>query len=281
MANLALLGVFAHPDDEQTMTGAFAKAIAEGIETGLICATRGELGEISDPALATPDNLGEVREGEMRAAADVLGIQHLWFLDYRDSGMMGTPGNDDPASFYRVNDDEALARIVKIVREFHPTVMVTFDETGGYGHPDHLTIHRLANKAFQAAADPDLYPEAGEPWQTARLFYTSFPRSRIKAWQKWLAENEIDLGFDNIPEDQFGMDDALITNSIDVAEWTHLKERSLNMHSTQINPDSPFNKMPPELVEEFRSQEHYALAAGTPLPNTPDAKLDLFAGLRD
>src|SRR5438105_1444393 len=163
MSSLALLGVFAHPDDEQLMSGAFAQAVKEGMRTGLICATRGEMGEIADPALATPENLGEVREGELRAAARVLGVEHLWFLDYKDSGMMGTPPNEDPDNFMRSDQDEALRKIVKIVRDFKPTVMVTFDETGGYGHPDHITINRLAIAAFSAAADPNMYPEAGEP----------------------------------------------------------------------------------------------------------------------
>ena len=280
MAELSLLGVFAHPDDEQTMSGAFAKAAAEGIKTGLVCATRGELGEIADPSLATPDNLGAVREAELRAACTVLGIKYLWFLDYRNSGMIGTPGNEDPTCFYKVNDEEALARLVKIVRDFRPTVMVTFDETGGYGHPDHLTIYRLTTSAFHAAADPDFYPETGEPWQTARLYYSSFPRSRIKRMSQWLRDNNLISGFDRFDPDTLGMPDELITNSIDVAEWSHLKEHSLNMHRTQLSPDSPFRKIPPEINNELRATEHYAFAAGTPLPNTPDAPTDLFAGLR-
>jgi LmbE family N-acetylglucosaminyl deacetylase len=281
MAEISLLGVFAHPDDEQTMSGAFARAAAEGIKTGLVCATRGELGEIADPALATPDNLGAVREAELRAACAVLGIKYLWFLDYRDSGMMGTPGNEDPASFYKVNDDEALARLVKIVREFRPTAMVTFDETGGYGHPDHLTIYRLTTSAFHAAADPNLYPEAGPPWQTGRLFYSSFPRGSFRAMGEWLREEGIASVFEGLDLDKMGMPDELITNTIDVSEWVHLKERSLSMHRTQLSPDSPFNKISPEVIKEWRSKEHYVLAAGTPLPDTADAPSDLFAGLRE
>src|SRR5438067_13785734 len=116
MPDLALLGVFAHPDDEQIMSGVYAQAAAEGIRTGLVCATRGELGEIASPELATAVNLGQVRENELRAACAVLGIKYLWFLDYRDSGMMGTAGNDDPAAFYRVDVHEAVGKVVKIVR---------------------------------------------------------------------------------------------------------------------------------------------------------------------
>src|SRR5438105_10750922 len=120
MSSLSLLGLFAHPDDEQLVAGTFAMAASQGIRTGLICATRGECGEIADPALATQETLGQVREAEMRAAATVLGIKYLWFLDYRDSGMMGTDENRHPACFYQSDTEEALERIVKIVREFKP-----------------------------------------------------------------------------------------------------------------------------------------------------------------
>ncbi len=281
MADLALLGVYAHPDDEQGITGALAKAAQEGIRTGLVCATRGELREISDPALATPENLGEVREGEMRAAADIAHVQHLWFLDYLDSGMMGTPGNDDPKSFYRANDEEALAKLVKIIREFKPTVMVTFDETGGYGHPDHLTIHTLTTLAFDAAADAKRYPGAGEAWKTSRLYYSSFPRSTLTKMAGWFKEQELSSSFGTVDFSKMGLDDEKITNTVDVAEWVPLKGESLNMHRTQMNPDSPFSKIPADLLTLFRSQEYYALAAGMPLPDTEGAKGDLFAGLRD
>lgn len=281
MSRLSLLGIFAHPDDEQTMSGAFARAHDEGIETGLICATRGELGEIAYPELATPDNLGTVREGEMRAAAEVINLDHLWFLDYRDSGMIGTPGNDDPSSFYRVNDDEAVAKIVAIIRDFKPTVIVTFDATGGYGHPDHLTAHRLANIAYKAAADPALYPDAGAPWQAARLYYSSFPRSRVNRMAQWLEDNGMDNPFGNLDPEMFGMPDELVTNKLDVTEYADLKMVSLNKHATQMNPNSPFAKMPEQITVELRGYEYYSLAAGEPLPNTPDAQSDLFSGLRN
>jgi LmbE family N-acetylglucosaminyl deacetylase len=280
MEHLGLLGVFAHPDDEQLMSGTFAKAAAEGIRTGLICATRGELGEIAEPDLATPENLGRVREGEMRAACAVLGIKYLWFLDYRDSGMMGTPGNDDPTSFYRTNDEEALSKIVKLVRDFKPTVMVTFDETGGYGHPDHLTIYRLATEAFHAAGDLARYPEAGEAWQPARLYYASFPRSMIKKIGDLILELGLETGYRDLDSDKLGIPDEDLTNAIDVREWVDIKERSLRMHRTQMDPNSPLFTMPPDWQMQIRSTEYFALAAGLPLPETEKARGDLFAGLR-
>lgn len=282
MPDLALLGVFAHPDDEQIMSGVFAKAAAEGIRTGLICATRGELGEIASPELATPDNLGYVRENELRAACAVIGVKQLWFLDYRDSGMMGTPGNDDVSSFYRVGDEEALGKIVKIIREFKPTVMVTFDPTGGYGHPDHLVINRLCLEAFQAAGDPTMYPEAGAAWQASRLYYAGFLRSQTSQFGKILAELGLESGFgimDRDP-DKFGLDDRTVTNKVDVSDWLAVKEKSLRRHRTQNNPNSVLNKLPKGLMDKMRSTENYALAAGVPVPDTEEAQNDLFAGLR-
>jgi mycothiol S-conjugate amidase len=282
MQDLALLGVFAHPDDEQLMSGVFASAAAEGMRTGLVCATRGELGEIADPSLATPENLGEVREHELKAACAVLGVKYLWFLDYRDSGMMGTGGNTDPSSLYKSNEDEAVGKIVKIVRDFRPTVMVTFDETGGYGHPDHLTIHRLATVAFHVAGDTAKYPEAGEPWQPARLYYAGFPRSYTRRIGEMaaMAGVQVQSWMEQLDPDQFGIDDALITNRVDVREWLPLKEKSLRQHRTQMNPENLFSKLPGKWIDEMRATEHYALAAGVPLPESDGAEADLFAGLR-
>src|SRR5205814_53342 len=144
---------YAHPDDEGTVSGAMLHYSTLGIEPGLVCATRGEVGEISDPALATPENLGEVREGEMRAAAEELGVHNLWFLGYRDSGMAGTPENQDPRAFAQAMAAEVVGKLVAIIRQFRPQVIVTFDETGGYGHPDHIAIYRHTTSAFHVAAD--------------------------------------------------------------------------------------------------------------------------------
>src|SRR5713226_8974309 len=177
MSTKRLLGVFAHPDDEGTMSGASLEYSTLGVETGLVCATRGEVGEIADPTLATPENLGEVREGEMRAAAEVLGVHNLWFLGYRDSGMEGTPENEDPRAFAQANAAEVVGKLVAIIRQFRPQVMVTFDETGGYGHPDHIAIYRHTTSALHAAADAVQYPELGPAYSVSKLYYTSFPRS--------------------------------------------------------------------------------------------------------
>ena len=281
MSAPGLLGVFAHPDDEQLMSGVYAQAALDGLPTGLICATRGELGEIAHPDLATPENLGHVREHELRAACTVLGIKYLWFLDYRDSGMAGTEGNEDPASFARADEKEVVGKIVKLVREFKPAVMVTFDPTGGYGHPDHIAIYKAATAAFHAAGDPAQYPDAGVPWQPSRLFYAGFPRSQTSRFGELLKELGEDSGLADFGEGTFGLDDATITHRINVDGWLAIKERSLLQHRTQHNPDNILNKLPPEWMQTMRATEHYALAAGTPMPPGDASKDDLFAGLND
>lgn len=281
MQELALLGVFAHPDDEQTMTGAFARAALEGMRTGLICATRGEVGEISDPALATPENLGYVREHELKAAMAVVGVKYLWFLDYRDSGMAGTPENEDARNFIKSDQEQALGKIVKIIREFKPTVMVTFEPNGGYGHPDHMAISRLATEAFDAAADPGRFPGVGEPWQAGRLYYTAFPRSLIKKMGEHFRAQGVDMGMGDVDAESMGLPDEEITSAVDTNEFVPLKMKSLDQHRTQMNPESPFNKLPDELVNELRGVEYYALVKGEPLPDDAQLSTDLFAGLRD
>src|SRR5258708_8318379 len=153
MSTKRLLGIFAHPDDEGGISGALLQYSTAGVETGLVCATRGEVGEIADPALATPENLDQVREGEMRAAAEVLGVQNLWFLGYRDSGMAGTADNQDTHTVMQRTIATWEGEVEGANQHRHPHVMLTFDETGAYGHPDHIAIYRHTTSAFYAAAD--------------------------------------------------------------------------------------------------------------------------------
>ncbi len=280
MAELSLLGLFAHPDDEQLMSGTFAKAAAEGIRTGLVCATRGEYGEIADPALATPETLGHVRELELRAACAVIGIKYLYFLDYKDSGWFDRPENNAPDAFNNADPEEAIGSIVRLIREFKPTIMVTFDRGGGYGHLDHVQICRFASEAFDAAADPARYPDAGEAWQTQRLFYNSFPRSRMQKFGEFMESVDLESSYRSLDMGEKGLTDEQITNVIDVREWVAFKEKSMSMHATQMDPNSLFRKLPSDMLLEMRATEHFSLAKGTPLPQGEDARGDLFAGLR-
>jgi LmbE family N-acetylglucosaminyl deacetylase len=278
VTELSILGAYAHPDDEQGVSGTLKYYLGKGYRTGLLCATRGEVGEIAHPSLATPETLGEVREQELRRAAEIIGVRDVYFLDYRDSGMVGTAENKDPRAFINADEVEAVGRIVKIFREFKPTIVVTFDETGGYGHPDHIAIHRWTHKAFDLSGDPTAYPEAGPAFQPRRLFYGSIPRSARKRMNDMMEKLGIESVFSRIPEDKFGIPDERITNRVNVSEFVKLKRQALNEHKTQLNPNGPFVKVPDELWEQWRSIETFAFAGGDPLPADAD-QADLFAGL--
>jgi LmbE family N-acetylglucosaminyl deacetylase len=273
MSTKRLLGIFAHPDDEGGMGGAFLQYNMAGVETGLVCATRGEVGEISDPALATPENLGQVREGEMRAAAEVLGLHHLWFLDYRDSGMAGTPENEDPRSLAQARAADVVGKLVSIIREFRPQVIVTFDETGAYGHPDHIAIYRHTTSAFYAAADAVQYPELGPAHSVSKLYYTSFPRSGMRAMAEWMRSQNYQGPFSKLDPEKLGMPDEQISVWLDVEPWWETKSRSWSMHRTQMDPNGPLARLPEETQRKWRSRECFQLAAsrvGQDIPGEND-----------
>jgi LmbE family N-acetylglucosaminyl deacetylase len=279
MADLSILACYAHPDDEQGVTGTFRRYLEQGVRTGLVCATRGEVGEIADPSLATPETLGEVRESELRAALQVVGIPELYFLDYRDSGMDGTRENKDPRAFINADPPEAIGKLVKIIRAFRPTLVVTFDETGGYGHPDHLAINRWTLAAFNAAGDPAQYPDLGPAFQPARLFFAGIARSAIKQMAELMRNAGIHSVFNQLSPDAFGLEDTRITNRINVETYLDMKRESLAQHRTQNNPNGAFARMPEEAWRSLRLYENFAYVAGTPLPPDSDPE-DLFAGLR-
>lgn len=276
MSTKRLLGIFAHPDDEGLMSGALLQYSTSGVETGLVCATRGEVGEIADIALATPENLGEVREGEMRAAAGVLGVHNLWFLDYRDSGMAGTPENQDPRSLAQASAAQVVGKLVGIIRQFRPQVMVTFDETGGYGHPDHIAIYRHTTSAFYAAADAAQYPELGPAHLVSKLYYSSFPRSFIRQIGEWMQSQNYEGSFRNLDPEKLGMPDELISVQLNVEPWLETKSRSWSMHRTQMDPNTPIARLPEEVQRRWRSREYYQLAASRVGPDV-EGENDLFA----
>jgi LmbE family N-acetylglucosaminyl deacetylase len=274
-----LLGVYAHPDDEGGLSGTILQYGTIGVESGLVVATRGEVGEISDPALATPENLGQVREGEMRAAAEVLGVKHLWFLGYRDSGMAGTPENNDPRSFAQASAADVVGKLVAIIRQFKPQVMVTFDETGGYGHPDHIAIYRHTTSAFYAAADAVQYPEHGPAHMVSKLYYSGFLRSFLRQMGEWMRDegNSDSFGsFSNLDPNKLGLPDELVSDRINVEQWIETKNRSWSMHRTQMNPDNPMAKIPQDIRRKWRAYEYFQLAATRVGPDV-EGENDLFA----
>jgi LmbE family N-acetylglucosaminyl deacetylase len=276
MSTKRLLGVYAHPDDEGMMGGALLQYSTSGVDTGLVCATRGEVGEIADPALATRDNLGEVREGEMRAAAEALNVRNLWFLDYRDSGMAGTAENADPRAFVQASAAEVVGKLVKIIREFRPQVIVTFDESGAYGHPDHIATYRYTTSAFHAAADAAQYPELGPANSVSKLYYSAFPRSAVRAIGEWMSTQNYEGSFSGIDPEKLGVPDELISVRLNVEEWQEQKDRSWSMHRTQLDPNQFMAKIPEEVQRKWRSHEYYQLAASRVGPDV-EGENDLFA----
>ena len=279
MSTKRLLGAFAHPDDEGIVSGALLQYSTSGVETGLVCATRGEVGEIADPALATPENLGQVREGEMRAAAEVLGVHNLWFLDYRDSGMAGTPENADARAFAQASAAEVVGKLVKIIREFRPQVIVTFDESGAYGHPDHIAIYRYTTSAFHAAADAVQYPDLGPAHSVSKLYYSSFPRSALRAIGEWMSTQNYEGSFSGLDPEKLGMPDEQISVWLNVEPWREQKDRSRSMHRTQLDPNNLMAKIPEEVQRNWRSHERYQLAASRVGPDVPGEN-NLFARIQ-
>ena len=279
MSTKRLLGAFAHPDDEGIVSGALLQYSTSGVETGLVCATRGEVGEIADPALATPENLGQVREGEMRAAAEVLGVHNLWFLDDRDSGMAGTPENADPRAFAQASAAEVVGKLVKIIREFRPQVIITFDESGAYGHPDHIAIYRYTTSAFHAAADAVQYPDLGPAHSVSKLYYSSFPRSALRAIGEWMSTQNYEGSFSGLDPEKLGIPDEQISVWLNVEPWREQKDRSRSMHRTQLDPNNLMAKIPEEIQQNWRSHECYQLAASRVGPDVPGEN-DLFARIQ-
>ncbi len=259
MSNKRLLGVFAHPDDEGLIGGALLHYNSLGVETGLVYATRGEVGEIPDPVLATPENLGQVREGEMRAAAEVLGVRHLWFLDYRDSGMAGTPANADPRALINAGAANVIGDLVAIIRAFRPQVLITFDETGGFGHPDHIAVYRNAVGAFHAAADGVQYPESGPAHAVSKLYYSSYTRRQFVTLAEWMQGQDSDLFKDKDPY-EMGIPEDRISVLLDVEHWQDTKAHARAMHRTQFYPNNALLSLPEELQRKWRSTECYQLA---------------------
>jgi N-acetyl-1-D-myo-inositol-2-amino-2-deoxy-alpha-D-glucopyranoside deacetylase len=290
---LTFMAVHAHPDDEVFGTGVtLARLSSEGIRTVLVTATRGEVGEIVDPDLdeagkeAISHKLGEVREEELKVAAEALGVRELRFLDFRDSGMVGTEDNNNPACFHQAKLDEAVRRLVKLIREFRPQVLATYEPFGGYGHPDHIQVHRVSVIAFTAAGDSRLYPELDLPaWQPQKLYYTVIPRSWFQQAAKEMRERGIDGPWNNSEMDtaSWGSPDEMLTTRFDGRDFINQKLAAFRAHKTQIAPDNFMFVMPEDMLRDGLGVEFFFLAQSK-LPQTTlpieGYEEDLFAGLR-
>jgi N-acetyl-1-D-myo-inositol-2-amino-2-deoxy-alpha-D-glucopyranoside deacetylase len=290
-----MLLVHAHPDDETITSGVtMARYVAEGAQVTLLTCTLGEEGEVLVPDLAQlaadqADQLGGYRIGELRAAMAELGVSDIRFLGgpgrWRDSGMIGTPANDHPRAFWNADLDEAVAHAVAVVREVRPQVLVTYDENGGYGHPDHIQAHRVAMGAVDAAADPAFRPDLGEPWRVAKVYWSAVPRSVLQEGLDLLAargDTTIFEGVTDAAEIPFAVPDELVTAAVDGREWHDRKADAMRAHATQITVDGPFFALSNNFGQEVLGIEYFRLVRGERGPGgaAPNGwEDDLFAGL--
>ena len=283
--SLTLMVVHAHPDDEAIGTGGcFARYAAEGVRTVLVTCTLGEEGEIVLTEMNTEAHrarLGEIRLEELRAAAAILNISDLEIFPYRDSGMIGRPSNEHPECFNKADPVEATERLVRLVRRYRPHVLVTYNEQGGYGHPDHLMAHAITVAAFAASGDPAQFPEAGAPWTPLKLYYIGFRRSLyLRAWEA-MRERRHPTPLDDPEFDpQRFVDDPRVTTVIPIRPFLGQKIAALQAHRTQIKPDWPYLAILDDLREEILSDEHFVrIESRVPVPAGEER--DLFAGIRD
>jgi mycothiol S-conjugate amidase len=288
---LRLVSVHAHPDDEASKgAGTVARYAAEGIRSALVCCTGGEEGDILNPAADTPvirADLRAVREAELRASVDAIGYAALYLLGYRDSGMPDTDANARADNFANAPLDEAVGRLVAVIRRERPQVVVTYgDEQSFYKHPDHLRVHEISGPAFDAAGDPDRFPDAGEPWQPSKLYYSGFSFRRIRA----LHEVYERMGEESPYAERItqlaaagDLEIAPPTTFVDVGDFLAQRRNALLAHRTQIDPDSHWMRVPDDLLRETFPWEEYVLAR-TLVRATDDSdeapETDLFAGLR-
>jgi LmbE family N-acetylglucosaminyl deacetylase len=242
-----LVTFHAHPDDESIATaGTMARAKAEGHRVVLVFATRGELGEFSPDALAPGETLTERRVAEVRASAEVLGVDRVEYLDYRDSGMAGEATNDDDGSFARADIDEAAARLAGILEEEHADVLTVYDDHGGYGHPDHVQVHRVGLRAAELAG-------------TRRVYESTMNRDYIRSLLERRAQELPDSpdAPDAASMDDFGSPEEIITTTVDVREFTDRKRASMAAHASQIPAESFFLAMPDDAFGEAFGTEFF------------------------
>jgi len=280
-----LLLVHAHPDDETINNGVtMAKYAALGAQVTLVTCTRGEEGEVLVNELANlasdkDDKLGEHREIELKDAMDELGIKDFRFLGapskkWRDSGMMGTPANDRDDVFWQADLEEASNELVKIILEIKPQVLITYDEFGGYGHPDHIKAHRVAMRAAELAAN--------QGWQVSKIYWNTMPRSVIQMGIEKMKEVGSDFfGAESADDLPFAKPDELVSTVVNAPEYVPAKLAAMKAHATQISVDGPFFALSNNLGLSVWGDEYYTLVKGEKAApfDANGRELDIFAGI--
>jgi mycothiol S-conjugate amidase len=291
---LRLMAVHAHPDDESSKGAAtMARYVREGIDVMVCTMTGGERGDVLNPAMDRPEvkaDMARIRREEMARAREILGVQQR-FMGFVDSGL--PEGDPKPllpdGSFALVPLAEAAAPLVKAVREFRPHVILTYDENGGYPHPDHIKTHQVTVVAFEAAADPDRYPEAGEPWQPLKLYYfVSFHQAKYVALHEEMLRRGQNSPYEKIfaqweerarKRAELGIRELEITTRIDTADYLEIRDQALLAHATQIDPKGAWFDCPLDVQRAAWPTEDYHLARS--LVDTELPEDDLFAGVRE
>jgi N-acetyl-1-D-myo-inositol-2-amino-2-deoxy-alpha-D-glucopyranoside deacetylase len=298
---LTLLTIHAHPDDETISTGGvMARYAAEGLRVICLTSNLGEHGEIVVPEMDTPENharLAQIRHGELLRALSRLGSVESRLLGYEDSGMMGSPDNEDPSAFWNADLDEAIGRAVAVVREVRPDVVVGYNDFGGYGHPDHIRAAQVAKGAFVRAGDPAWYPEqlvdGLEPWAPAKLYETVLSLAGRADIQRRVAERGLKAWWlppeDELPEQRterqafmarMAAASGPVTTRVDVGEWLAAKRAAIAEHVTQIHADGVFLGLTLDDWRELLPAEEFSLRVARGLAEVRLPEDDLFAGLR-
>ena len=289
MPKQTLLAVLAHPDDESFgMGGMLALYASRGVDVHLVCATRGEVGEVDD--LKGYASIAELREGELRCAAGILGLKGVHFLNYRDSGMSGSPDNQHPNALAAQPLKEVAAKVTHYIRQLRPQVVLTFDPIGGYRHPDHIAIHQATVRAFEQAANPDFAPDGKPPFRPQRLYFHTIPHGFLKTVvrllrlfgkdaHKWGKNGDIDLA--SIAEVDFPTDARL-----DIRSVLEKKEKAGAYHASQGGGRTPAlaagasvgGNLAGSILRLFSGQENF-MRAYPPVEPGEKVERDLFAGL--
>lgn len=262
-----------------------ARYADEGVRVVLVCATRGEEGDILNPRMDRPgikERMPEIREAELETACDLLGVTRIYQLGYRDSGMPGAESNKHPSAFCNAPEEEAVGRLVEIIRSERPEVVLCYDESKGYEHPDHVRVHEWGTRAFHAAGDGDQFPEAGAPWTPAKLYYfATFTKQRFQTLNDAAALEGTESPYAGWLEnwDSIGFAEPKITTQIDVSDFIELRSKALLAHATQIDPDSFWFAVPDELHKKVYPWEDYTLIASSVESEIPED--DLFAGIEE
>ena len=282
MADRCLLSIHAHPDDEASKgASTVAKYKTEGVRAVLVTCTGGEEGAILNPVMDRPEiraDLAAVRQRELEVASALIGYDEVVLLGYRDSGMPDTEANARPEAFANADLDEAVARLIEIIRRERPQVILTYgDDQQGYPHPDHLRVHDISLPAFERAGDASYRPDLGEPFTPLKMYYSVWSRARIEATHNKFVELGLESPFSDDWFTRPSQDDR-VTTSIDIGPWFDVRLEALLAHETQVDPDSAFwFGLPREIARSVHPDEDYILAhsrVDTQLPET-----DLFAGI--